>query len=150
MRLSWFGLAVLAIVVAVAVLTGLAVILLLPGHSTEITRTTFDLSRNLPTGTVNASNPLGCGVNQTDFVSFPASAVVHYYLTVNQSADRAHLWLTGEGPPTNETILYGNATQGAFTVGNVASTATFVFQGCGPTPLVPLGFWGDYTVTHSS
>jgi len=150
MRLSRFHLAVIAIVVAAAVLTGLAVILMLPGHSTEITRTTFDLSRTLPTGTINATNPLGCGMNETDFLSLPASAVVHYYVTVNQSGDRAHLWVTGEGSPANVTITYGNETQSSFTVGGVVATVTFVFQGCGPTANVPLGFWGDYSVSHSS
>ena len=152
MKTSLFTVAIIAIfAVVIALLTVLAIGLYLPKSSSVSTpKTTFDLPGRLATAPMNSTNPYGCGPNMTDFFTFPAHSFLVYYVSDNASGSRVDYWTLGIGPPSPVTIVrYGNLSAGKIPVGSTSATIEFLFQGCGTTPTVPLGFWGNYTLPGS-
>ena len=146
------GLTVLLVVLAavLVVFVTLLVLALVPPHATTTLRNTFSLPAKLPTASINASNPYGCGGNRSDFLSLPAYSMLYYYVTVNQSGAHVNYWVLGAGAaPGTNTVSYGNESRGHFGLSRAGATIQFVFQGCGTTTTVPLGFWGNFTLPSS-
>lgn len=114
--------------------------------STFRTSGTFNFSRDLTTRTGSASNPLRCGYNTTEVISFPAGIVeeLSYSATVNTSGGEARLWISSPFGPANFTLEFGQGTEGGFGDGGAASTFVFMFQGCGPVSPVFIGLWGSW------
>jgi len=150
-RISGFTVMLAALVALLVVFVTILGLSLLPPHSTSTHRNTFSLPEALPTGTMNASNPGGCGANRSDFLSFPAHARLYYYVSVNESDARVNYWILGvSSPPEAGTVTSGNEFGGDIELEAVGATIQFVFQGCGSTFTVPLGFWGNYTLPSAS
>jgi hypothetical protein len=107
---------------------------------------TFSQSQGLSTSPVSSSNPQGCGANVTEnlvLVGFGES--LEFYGTVNASGALVHYWITGSyGPYANGTLTPGAPIDDEVHSVNNTLTLEFVFQGCAPFSVVPLGFWGDY------
>ena len=141
----------IAILVAVlVVVVSILVLAVLTAHSSSVRKDTFSLPATLPTAAITASNPGGCGANRTDFLSFPAHATLYYYVSVNESGDRVNYWTSvGTMTGTKTTVTFGSPSSGNVTLGVTGVTFQFTFQGCGPSPTVPLGFWGNYTLPSS-
>lgn len=131
-----------ALVAAVAIAVTLVILLLVP----VVPRTgTFDLSQTLPTGSSAFNGQIDCGSNVTVAAVFPSDAIVSYRITQNESHASVNIWMLGGGVSLFENSGYGGSISGNFTSGN--GHFSFVFQACGPTPTVSLGFWGS---THYS
>lgn len=135
-----------ALVVIVAVVVAAAAILGLStwksGSSSSFSITTFDLSQNLPTGTATYNGQVDCGQNVTVLLTVPAVSNVYYNLTMNSSGGSANVWESIDSSHGFVVVTYGGLVQGQ--LGAVSGTITFVLQGCGPTPTVALGLWGEY------
>lgn len=137
-----------ALLAVVATILGLS---LLPTHSMTTHRNGFGLPAELPTAPINASNPYGCGANRSDFFSLPADSRLYYYVTVNASDARINYWVLGvNATPRATTVLFGVESSGNVHLTGVGATLQFVFQGCGSTRTVPLGFWGNFTLPSSA
>ncbi len=98
----------------------------------------FDLSRTLPTGTASFNGQSGCGPNETVRESFPSNGIVSYWITQNGSDGSVNIQGTYASGSFFMSTGFGGISQGSFPGG----AYTFVFQACGPTPTVSLGFWG--------
>lgn len=104
----------------------------------------FNLSRDLPTGTSSFNGQLGCGSNQTVPVVFPANGVVSFRITQNETGATVDIWMTSDTGGVYSFLNTGGGGGGEY--GRFSSgdgRFTFVFQACGPTPTVVLGFWGE-------
>lgn len=149
-RVSGFTVMLATLVALLVVFVTILGLFLLPTHSSTTRRLTFSLPTELPTASINASNPAGCGANRSDFLSFPARSNLYYYVTVNESEARVNYWvLRVNATPVTSTVSYGNESRGNLVVGDAGATIQFMFQGCGSTPTVPLGFWGNFTLSSS-
>ncbi|MFZ0829693.1 MAG: hypothetical protein WCB18_03130 [Thermoplasmata archaeon] len=100
----------------------------------------FNLSRTLPTGTTSFNGQLGCGPNVTVREVFPSNGIVRYWITQNETGASVNIWTDSVGIQGFMNTGYGGVSAGSFTSGN--GVYTFVFQACGSTPTVSLGFWG--------
>ena len=148
MPLSRFARSVIVIAAVVAaLLVFLAVALFLPVSSQKISHDNFSRPGLLTTLSVNASNPQGCGTNQTDALSFPAHSFLSYHVSVNASGDTVRYWVgngSGNGAPVS--VVFGQISAGSTRLGASNATVYFVFQGCGTSGEVPYGFWGNFTL----
>jgi hypothetical protein len=103
----------------------------------------FDLSRTLPTGTATSNGQLDCGPNVTVQQGFPESGTVWYWITLNGTGVSVNIW----GTSSSSYIFFSTGSPG-YSQGTLpGGSYTFVFQACGSTPTVALGFWGytNYT-----
>jgi len=98
----------------------------------------FNLSQTLPTGTTHSNGQTGCGSNVTVQETFPADGMVSYRITQNQTNASVNLWTYSDWGSSFVNIGYGSGTNGSFS----SDAYTFVFQACGSTPTVSIGFWG--------
>jgi len=110
----------------------------------------FNLSRTLPTGTNFFNGQTGCGPNETVREAFPANGVIAYWITQNATDASVNIW--GSSLSVSSFPFMGSFGWSSFFLstgspggssGSMSSGEyTFVFQACGSTPTVSLGFWG--------
>lgn len=150
-KVSWILVALAALATALVIVATILGLSLFPTRASTTLQSTFRLPAELPTASVNASNPHGCGANRSDFLSLPAHSFLTYYVTVNESGAQVLYWVLGPGAsPGSNIVSYGNESRGHIELGAAAATLQFVFQGCSSAPTVPLGFWGNFTWPRGS
>jgi hypothetical protein len=98
----------------------------------------FDLSRTLSTGTTTSDGQANCGPNETIRVSFPSDGIVSFWMAQNLTNASVNLWTYSDWSYAFVTLGPGGSLNGTFS----SDDYTFVFQACGSTPTVSLGFWG--------
>jgi hypothetical protein len=97
----------------------------------------FDLSQTLPTGTGYSNAQVGCGPNVTVVYSFPTNGLVTYNMAQNQTGATVNIWAS------SASVDFFDGTGSGHIAGTFSSGKyTFVFQACGPSASVSLGFWG--------
>jgi|SRR5271157_224490 len=141
------GPAVLAIVAAVVAAVVIVAIIVVPGQGGKgVFYTTFDFSQNLPTGTTYSNGQTNCGSNVTESLAVPSYTTVNMSFTMNESGSSANIWMTGPGSGDRGflSVGYGGVEHEEMGVG-LGGQLEFFLQGCGPTPTVPLGLWGNIT-----
>ena len=131
---------IIAVVAAAASILGLTAFN--PGGSSSVFGGTFNLSQSLPTGTSTVNGQLDCGSNVTVTLTVPAVSTVYYNMSVNTSGGSANVWESIDSSHGFVEVTYGGGVQGA--MDGVRGTITFTAQGCGPTPTVAFGLWGEY------
>ncbi len=130
---------VVVIIAVVAVAAAVALVLTVPSFPRS---QPFNLSRSLPTGTAYSNGQFGCGPTVTVRGNFPANGQVSYWITQHESGASVNINITSD---SGGGYTFLNTGSGGHEHGNFPSgdgRFTFVFQACGPTPTVPLGFWG--------
>jgi len=137
--------AVTAVVAAVLIIAVIA----LPGGSSKggSPSTSFVFSQSLPTGTIVSNGQLDCGSNVTVDLEVPSYSTVNILFEVNETGASANIWSLG--PAAGDTgftgVGYGGPTYETLGIA-VGGQIEFFLQGCGPSPTVPLGFWGNISL----
>lgn len=135
--------AVVVVAIAVAVIVAVALLLFSPSHSAGAPSSVFNFSQNLPTGTTTSNGQQDCGANESASLTVPVESTVFYNLTVNTSGGSANVWDIIGSSHGFQSVSYRGMVHTELVVGISAEQIQFVFQGCGPSPTVALGFWGE-------